>query len=253
MNASTRKIGALLHKDFADFFKNPTMLVVSLMPIAFMLLYRFIIGDMSGDQGLSPEQVTAADHEILKFLLGTALCLTIGMAGSMTVIYGIAEEKEKHTLRTLTLANVSAGQIVVAKSVLALAVIAVVEAASFFAAGGQMEHFGIYMLLGVVGALPVVLVALVLGLASRDQATAGVYGVPVLLLTMVPMMGMSSPEIERIAQFTPCGGIYDLMGMAMDGSLNGSDVAMSVAVTLAWIAVGAVLFAVMFKRLTRDN
>lgn len=253
MNASLRKIGALLQKDFSDFFKNPTMLVVSLMPIAFMMLYRFMIGDVAADQGLSAEQASAASREVLKFLLGCALCLSIGMAGSMTVIYGIAEEKEKHTLRTLMLANVSAGQVVVAKSVLALVVIAVVEAGSFFAAGGELEWLGAYMALGIAGALPVVLVALVLGLASRDQATAGVYGVPVLLLTMVPIFGMTSPDIARVAEFTPCGGIYNLMGMVMDGAINGSDALMPVAVTLAWVVAGAALFAVMFKRLTRDN
>ncbi len=253
MNASTRKIGALLSKDFADFVKNPTMLVASLMPIAFMLLYRFIIGSVTADEGLTPDQQAAAWHEVLKFLLGTALCLTIGMAGSMTVIYGIAEEKEKHTLRTLMLANVGAGQVVVAKSLLAIVVIAAVEAACFLAAGGDADWFGPYMLLGVFGSVPVILISLVLGLASRDQATAGVFGVPVLLLTMVPMLGQSSAEVARIAEFTPCGGIYRMMGMVMDGSISGADAMMPIAVTLAWAAVGAALFVILFKRLAKDN
>ena len=38
MNAAMRKTGALLAKDIVDLFKNPTMLVVCLMPVAFMAL-----------------------------------------------------------------------------------------------------------------------------------------------------------------------------------------------------------------------
>ncbi|WP_294440033.1 ABC transporter permease [uncultured Slackia sp.] len=253
MNASLRKTGALFMKDVADFFKNPTMLVVSLMPIAFMLLYRFMIGDATADAGLTPEQQAFADKEVLKFMLGTALCLTVGMAGSMTIIYGIAEEKEKHTLRTLMLANVTAGNVLAAKTLLALVVIVAVEAACFFAAGGQMQWFGTYLALGVLGALPLILVSLVLGLASRDQTTAGVFGVPLLLLAMIPMFELANETIAKISVYTPCGGIYKLMGMAIDGSVTFDEALMPLAVTAAWIVVGAILFAVLYKKLTRDN
>ena len=61
MNAAMRKTGALLAKDFADLFKNPTLLVVCLLPIAFMALYTFMIGDATSDAGLTAEQQEQAD------------------------------------------------------------------------------------------------------------------------------------------------------------------------------------------------
>lgn len=110
MNAALRKTGALLAKDLSDLFKNPTMLVVCLLPIAFMALYSFMVGDAAGDAGITAEQQAAVDPVISQFMLGSSLCMTVGMVCTMTVLYAIAEEKEKRTLRTLMLANVGASQ-----------------------------------------------------------------------------------------------------------------------------------------------
>ncbi len=253
MNAAMRKTGALLAKDFADLFKNPTLLVVCLLPIAFMALYTFMIGDATSDAGITAEQQAAANPIIEQFMLGSSLCMTIGMVCTMTVLYGIAEEKEKRTLRTLMLANVGASQVVASKAVVALVASTVVNAVCFFVVGGEPGMLGAYLALGVVGSLPVILFSLVLGLASRDQMTAGVYSVPVLLVALVPMFGMANETIEKASHWLPTGGVYDLIGLAMDGRLLSQDALAPLGVTLAWIVVGAVVFAALFKRLARDN
>lgn len=253
MNAAMRKTGALLAKDFTDLFKNPTLLVVCLLPIAFMALYTFMIGDATSDAGITAEQQAAANPIIEQFMLGSSLCMTIGMVCTMTVLYGIAEEKEKRTLRTLMLANVGASQVVASKAVVALVASTVVNAVCFFVVGGEPGMLGAYLALGVVGSLPVILFSLVLGLASRDQMTAGVYSVPVLLVALVPMFGMANETIEKASHWLPTGGVYDLIGLAMDGRLLSQDALAPLGVTLAWIVVGAVVFAALFKKLARDN
>ena len=253
MNAALRKTGALLAKDFTDLFRNPTMLITCLLPIAFMALYTFMIGDATSDAGITAEQQAAANPIIEQFMLGSSLCMTIGMVCTMTVLYGIAEEKEKRTLRTLMLANVGASQVVASKTVVALVASTVVNAVCFFVAGGEPGMLGAYLALSVAGALPIILFSLVLGLACRDQMTAGVYSVPVLLVALVPMFGMANEAIQQVAHWLPTGGVYDLMGLAIHGTLLSQDALAPLAVTLAWIVVGAVLFAVLFKRLARDN
>lgn len=253
MNAAMRKTGALLAKDLLDLFKNPTMLVVCLLPIAFMALYSFMVGDVTGDAGITAEQREAVDPVIHQFMLGSSLCMAVGMVCTMTVLYGIAEEKEKHTLRTLMLANVGASQVVASKAAVALVASTVVNAVCFFVAGGEASMLGAYLALGVAGALPVILFSLVLGLASRDQMTAGVYSVPVLLVTLVPMFGMANESVAKVAHWMPMGGVYDLIGLAVQGDLMSQEALAPLAVTAAWIVVGAVVFAVLFKRLARDN
>ena len=83
--------------------------------------------------------------------------------------------------------------------------------------------------------------------------TAGVYSVPVLLVALVPMFGMANETIEKASHWLPTGGVYDLIGLAMDGRLLSQDALAPLGVTLAWIVVGAVVFAALFKKLARDN
>lgn len=253
MNATLRRVGALVDKDLMDLIKNPTMLVVLLMPIGFMLLFRLVIGDTAADAGLTGADLASAGGEIDKFLLGSGLCMSIGMVASMVLIYGIAEEKEKHTLRTLMLANVGAGEVAASKGGVALLAVVAVGAACFFLAGGEPGLLPVYLALTALGAVPVVLISLVLGLASRDQMTAGFYSVPVLLLALVPTFGMASEAIKTAASFTPLGGVYDLLGLAYDGHLLSADALMPLAVTLAWAIAGAAVFAALYRRLARDN
>ena len=248
MDATMRRVGALAAKDLADLFKNPTMLVVLLMPIGFMLLFRLVIGDTAADAGLA-----GAEGEFQKFLLGSGLCMSVGMVASMVLIYGIAEEKEKHTLRTLMLANVGAGEVAASKGGVTLAAVVAVGAACFAVAGGDPALLPAYLALTALGAVPVVLVSLVLGLASRDQMTAGFYSVPVLLLALVPTFGTANDAVGAIAAFTPLGGVYELLGLAADGRLLTSDSLAPLAVMIAWAVAGAAVFAALYRRLARDN
>ena len=185
-------------------------------------------------------------------LLTMSLCMAVGMVFTLTVVSGIAEEKEKHTLRTLMLANVSAGQIVVARSFVTLVLTAVVEAACFFVAGAPLEYFGPYMAIGVVGALPILFFALVMGLAARDQMTASLYGVPLVLLAVLPMMGMASSAMGEVARFAPTGGMVELLNLLLAGDLWTGDAVMPPVLLAAWTVLGVVVFALLFKRLARQ-
>lgn len=244
-----RKIGALLSKDFTDLFKNPTMLVSCVLPIGFAALYKVIWGDMVAENHGDGAMGTF----MIGMLLTMALCMAVGMVCTLTVVSGMAEEKEKHTLRTLMLANVSATQIVIARSIVTLVLTAVVEAACFFVAGAPVELFGAYMAIGLVGALPILLFALVLGLASRDQMTASLYGVPLVLLAVLPMMGMASSSLGEIARFAPTGGMVELLMLLLEGRLWTSDAVMPLVMLAVWIVLGVVVFGLLFKRLARDN
>ena len=253
MNATLRRVKALASKDLMDLFKNPTMFVVLLMPIGFMLLFRLVLGDASPSAGLTGSELEAANHEIAKYLLGSGLCMAVGMVVSMVLIYGIAEEKEKHTLRTLMLANVSAGEVAISKGAVALASVVCVSAACFFIAGGAPALLPAHLVLTVLGSVPIILVSLVLGLASRDQMTAGFYSVPVLLVALVPSFSVVNKTIQTVAAVTPLGGVYNLLGLAADGTLFTPEALMPLAITLAWIVAGSTAFAALYRRLARDN
>ena len=179
--------------------------------------------------------------------------MAVGMVVSMVLIYGIAEEKEKHTLRTLMLANVSAGEVAISKGAVALTSVVCVSTACFFIAGGAPALLPAHLVLTVLGSVPIILVSLVLGLASRDQMTAGFYSVPVLLVALVPSFSVVNKTIQTVAAVTPLGGVYNLLGLAADGTLFTPEALMPLAITLAWIVAGSTAFAALYRRLARDN
>ena len=231
MEAALRKTSALLGKDMKDLVKNPTVLLGCLLPVGFIALYSQTMGDASG------EAADAARHQFLTM----ALFMTVGMTGCMTALYTIAEEKEKHTLRTLMLANVSAAQVIVA------------QAACFAVLRAPIDLLAPYLLLGILSGLPVVMLSLVLGLASRDQMTAGVYSVPLILVAFLPMFAPLNETLAKATPYCPTGGAQELLNLAADGALFTADALQPLVVTLVWVAVGAAALALLYKRLARDN
>ena len=245
MQANLRKLGALIAKDAADLAKNPTMILCVLMPVGFAVFYRFFIGDMGlagslrGDGGLGASpQVTSVVQYIV---LSMSLCLSIGMGASVSLIYGLAEEKEKHTLRTLMLANVSAEQLMLAKGFVAFVLTIATELVCFAVSGAPWSLVGWYLLLGSVGAVPVILVSLVVGLASRDQMTAGLYS------------GSFAEGIRAVVCFAPTGGADELLRLIVSGSLTPAAAVAPLAVTAVWMVAAVVVFKLLYRRLLRDN
>lgn len=246
MQATLRKVGALCAKDFSDLFKNPTMLISVALPIVLVLVYTRLMGAEAGD-----------DPELAAFLtplyLSCALCFSAAMAGSMAVIYGMAEEREKHTLRTLMLANVSAGQVLASRAALAVAVVAVVDVVCFFLVDGQKGSLAAYLAIGVLGSLPLIVLSLLAGLVARDQMTAGVASMPILIVAIAPIFGVYSEGVANVVQWLPTGGMDALVRLSAAGELLTSDAIQPLAVTLGWLVVSVVAFALLFRRLSRDN
>ena len=166
MSPFLRKLGALLGKDAADLAKNPTMVLCVALPVGFALFYRFFLGDMDLGSALRDESATPVVASAVTYVvLSMGLCMSIGMGASMSLVYGIAEEKEKHTLRTLMLANVTANQIVLAKGILALLVTVATEILCFLVSGAPFSLFLPYVGFGILGAIAIILLSLVAGLA----------------------------------------------------------------------------------------
>lgn len=250
MNMALRKLGALIGKDTRDILKNPTMVISFILPVAFIALYRLLLGDAAASINAEGGEAATFLHY---FVLLTALCTSIGLVGSMTLVYGIAEEKEKHTLRTLMLANVSAGHIALAKGLVSLAAIMVVAGACFAAAGTPLALLAPYLALCALGSVPVILLSLVLGMASRDQMTAGLYSMPIVIVAVAPIMGVYDDTVGTVVGFLPTGGIAKLLELSTRGCLWGQDALLPLGVTLAWIVAGVAVYKLLYLKLARDN
>ena len=244
MEATLRKTGALLGKDLKDVVKNPTMLVCCLLPVGFMLFYKNAVG--GGMEGEAAEAFSS-------MLVSWSLLFTATMVASMATLNAIAEEKEKHTLRTLMLANVSAEQMLASRGLVTLLAIALVDAACYLVIGQPLAGLPAFLAIGVAGSVPIVLLSLLLGLVARDQMSAGVLSMPILVAGIAPMFAQMVDGLSDIAPYLPTGGMNELGMLLAQGELFSSDAIAPVATTLAWVAVAAVAFALLYRRLARDN
>ena len=244
MEATLRKTGALLGKDLKDVVKNPTMLVCCLLPVGFMLFYKNAVGG-----GMEGEQAEAFSS----MLVSWSLLFTATMVASMATLNAIAEEKEKHALRTLVLANVSAEQMLASRGLVTLLTIGVVDAACYLVIGQPPAGLPAFLAIGMAGSVPIVLLSLLLGLVARDQMSAGVLSMPILIAGIAPMFAQMVDGLSDIAPYLPTGGMNGLGLLLARGELLSSDAIVPVATTLAWVAVAAVAFALLYRRLARDN
>jgi ABC-2 type transport system permease protein len=245
MKTALRKTEALFIKDLRDVIKNPAILLSCLFPVLFVVLQNKVL-----QNNLMPD---GAGNGTSELLLSNAFCLSAGFIGSMAALYSIAEEKEKKTLRTLMLANVRAEQIFFSKGLVALAIVTAVNAICFLLLDGAPTQLLIVLPIGMLGALPIILISLVLGLAGRDQMTAGVFGLPILLIALAPLFGRYMDGVGRITGFSPTGGMDKMIHLLQNGRFCTTDMLMPLAITVVWIAVSFLVYAMLFKRLLRDN
>ncbi|MEY8459593.1 hypothetical protein AALA69_00475 [Eggerthellaceae bacterium 24-137] len=246
MREDLRRVGVLAAKEIVDTFKNPTMIFCIVMPFAFTVFFRLIVGDgaVAGE---------TADPALQHMVLSVALCMSIGLGGSVVSVYSLAEAREKHALRTLLLANVSAGQIVAARGVASFGLTMAAELLCFAVSGVAWVFLGWYLLFGALGAVPVVLLSLAAGSASRDQMTAGLYSLPVLLLAVSPMLGDFAASVETVVQLAPTGGMDSLLQLVLGGRLTLAAAAGPLAVTAVWTAVGAAALGRLCQRFFRAS
>lgn len=244
MEAAIRKTGALFGKDLKDVVKNPTMLVCCLFPLGFILFYKSAMGDaMEGE-----------DATVFSLMLVSwSMLFTAAMIASMATLTAIAEEKEKNTLRTLTLANVGAEQILASRGLVTLLAIGIVDVACYLVIGQPLDSLPAFLAIGVVGSVPIVLLSLLLGLVARDQMSAGVLSMPVIILGIAPMFAQMIDGAENIVPYLPTGGMNELGLLLAQGNLLTADAVAPFVTTLVWIVVAAAVFALLYKRLSRDN
>ena len=112
---------------------------------------------------------------------------------------------------------------------------------------------GSYLLISLLGSVPIVMIALLLGLAARDQMTAGLYSLPIVLVAFLPSFSMANDTLEKLAPFFPTGEASELIELSAQGSLYTGDALQPLLVTLAWMVISVVAFALLFRRLSRDN
>lgn len=238
MKKHLRVLRTLFVKDIVDMFKNPNVLLMLALPLIFIVIYQFV------DLGMSPAYL---------LMLGVMmnLCLTpLSVLGMM-----IAEEKEKNTMRTLMLCNVTGGEFLAAKTLAVLAGTLLVDTVLFFLTGFGPAQLPVFLLVCTAGSITMLLLGGLTGIVCRDQTSTGTIAGPLALVFMLPTMfaGMGG-VLQKVASFVPTTGYgrFNVSG-AWAPIVDGGERALDVAVLAVWTAGSAGLFALAFRKKGVDN
>jgi len=221
-------IGVIIKKQLKDTLKNKTVLIQFVMfPVLTLIFENAInIPDM-------PEL----------FFTKLFSVMYMGMAPLVAVASVIAEEKEKNTLRVLTMANVKAWEY--------LAGIGIYVWTICMAGAGVMATTlpsgDIPFYLGVMAAGFIISIAIgaCIGIIASNQMAATSLSLPVMLIfSFMPMLAMFNDKIEKIAGIFYTQQIRELLGnMTFDGIKTETMLVVAVNALLALS-----LFFAAFKR-----
>lgn len=221
-------IGVIIKKQIKDTLKNKTVLIQFVMfPVLTLIFENAInIPDM-------PEL----------FFTKLFSVMYMGMAPLVAVASVIAEEKEKNTLRVLTMANVKAWEY--------LAGIGIYVWTICMAGAGVMattlSSGDIPFYLGVMAAGFIISIAIgaCIGIIASNQMAATSLSLPVMLIfSFMPMLAMFNDKIEKIAGILYTQQIRELLGnMTFDGIKTETMLVVAVNALLALS-----LFFAAFKR-----
>ncbi|MFQ9923847.1 MAG: ABC transporter permease [Beduini sp.] len=238
MKIAGYKIKALFIKDIKNLFRNPNVAFMLLLPIAFAFLYTHIM-EMPDEAGM--------------YVFNLCTILNMGVVPISIVAMSIAEEKEKNTLRTLMLSNVSAVEFMTAKLVLGIVMFLGVNVLVYFICGVDIALFPWTMFVIFVTSLSALMFGAVIGLISKDQMATGYYSTPVMLLFMAPIFGMMSESISKVTQFIPTQSMMWLQSIESAGDLMTGKGLFSIAVIAAWMIISLVVFKFVYKKNSLDN
>lgn len=237
MDFSFRRVNALFIKELRDFFRNPNVLVMCIMPIMFSLLYGKVM----------TSQIPKS--------IALALCLIISltMIGCMVVSMLIAEEKEKNTLRTLMLSTLSPIEFLTGKSLVTLFICMVTNVIIFFIVNPTTINIWQYILIALISSITMIILGALVGIFSKSQMETGIIGFPIyMLLLLAPSLSSLNPILEKIANlcftYHTLEAIYKIsMGQGL------LSIKYNLLVILIWLIISLLLFVFACKKVKLDK
>ena len=167
----------------------------------------------------------------------------MGMAPLTSTASIISEEKEKNTLRVLTMANVKPWEYLLGVGIYVWVICMI--GAGVMATGMKNEDMPFYLFIMAVGFGISILAGACIGIFARNQMTATSIVMPVMLVfAFSPMLAMFNESIEKVARFAYTQQLKTLMDdMAFDGIRTDSILILAVNA-----AMMAVLFFIAFRK-----
>lgn len=236
MKIHARKLAAIMEvKGRALFSKN-----FIIMPI-FALGLTYIMKMVYGSIG---------ELDMSSYVLSLGVLMNVCMTGIYLVAATLAEEKEKHTLRTLMTSSVNGMEFFLGSLLPVLFMTIVVNILCVFIASLTMkglQEWVIYLLVTTAASTIGAIIGMIFGIFAKNQMSAGTMTTPVLLVfMMIPMFSDLNETVATISDFLFTGII---MNVIRNISMHVSVIDIkSIIILIAEIILSIVLFLVLYKK-----
>ncbi|MBP1040326.1 ABC transporter permease subunit [Vagococcus sp. BWB3-3] len=243
MNLSLSKSSALMQFKTRELLKNKSFLVGILLPIGFILVYRFGLADLFSDK-----ETRAMGFSLI---LKMGILFTICMIALMMPATLLAKDKEKHTLRTLMTSSVSGMDYFVSTVIPVVVVTVLSNVVVLLLSGIPLEEVNLltYFLAIFLATLTTCVIGMIVGIFSKDQMAASNNMVFfMMVLMMVPMFSDMFAGLQTVNQYLYTGILATMTTEIASGNKN--PLAM-----LDWVILVAscLVFFVIFLIVYRKN
>lgn len=242
MSVKAYKIKAIIKKDIKNIFKNPNMWFVMLAPVGIQLFLKFMLGDTVG---------IIEEHDNY-YLVNLATMYNVALIPISVVATAIAEEKEKNTLRTLFLSNVSATEFMLSKVILGIILMVSSNIIIFIVGELSFSGFPWYIFITTITSISALFFGALIGVYAKDQISVGYYSMPIMILMIVPSFSYTD-SMRVFAKFIPTNALNEYLAISSINDLFNEKGLFTLGVILIWTIISAILFKIIYKRTSFDN
>lgn len=231
------KIKALFKLGIEDLTKNANVFVYIIMPLAFSLLYS--------NMDTIPKD----------FVFSLSVLLNLSMVPVALMGTIIAEEKEKHTLRTLMLNDVSATEILFAKALICMLFVMLNNILMYFIVDFSINNFISYQVIAFLVSLSVIFFGALVGLLAKNQMSAGLLSIPFMAIFMAPIfINMTKSKFAaNISSLLPTDAMMEIFDVIPKNNFTLVNTLTELIVILVWLVLSILLFNIVYKKVGVDN
>lgn len=205
MNISMRKVLAITEvKGKSLLSKN--FIIMPAFTIGMVAVMRAVFTSM----GSSNE----VDSFMMDYLLNFGLVFNIGLLGIYVTSAALAEEKEKHTLRTLMTSSVNGVEFFIGSITPIFIMMMVINLLLIPVSGCSFVDIPLLMYIFVtsIASLTSCIIGMILGIFAKNQVSANTITTPVLLIfTFIPTFASFMESLEGISKFLFTGVISEMV------------------------------------------
>lgn len=241
MKISMRKFMAVTEVK-AKALLDKNVIIVPILIIGMTFMMKFIYSAIMKGEELP--------DIMLKMILSLGLTMNISMTGMFVTSAALAEEKEKHTLRTLMTSSVSSVEFFLGSLIPPFIEMMIVNLLLLPISGVAMGNVNIviYILVCAISSLTSCIIGMILGIFAKNQMSASTLTTPFMLFfMMVPTFASMIPSMSRISSFLFTGVVTEMVTAFASGE-RFSLSAFNLIVLIGEIIIAFILFLYCYRK-----